>query len=198
MDIEKIEINQLQRYIDTGRSNLPANVKLYLDLLETTRALFQKYKSRQFIMNYLVKIRGLTRHKAGEVYTDTLNFFYLDNAVTKEAWRNIYAEKLDNAADVCWVLNDMEGYRRNLISAGEMRGLNKEDPPKVPDELFDRRAVLYQFDPEKLGIPKASRTELIELIDNLEDITDSQRKRFKADAGIIDIDFIEYAENSTD
>lgn len=194
MELEKYDINELQALIDTGVSDMPEKAVQLLTMLDTVRGLFQKYKSKTFIVNLLVKNFGISRQYAGRVFVDALNFFYLDHGISKEAWRNIYAEKLDNAATLCWETNDMEGYRRNIMSAAELRGLNKEDPAKVPEELFDRRPIIYINDPKRLGIPEISRTDLAAFIDK-QDVSELEKKKLYQDVGVTDIEFEEDAKD---
>lgn len=186
--MENYDLSEIQTLMSTGKGNLPESAQRVLFMLDTVRAMYQKYETKPIIINTLVRTYNITRERAGQVFADALNYFYLDHQVTKEAWRNIYAEKFENAAAVCWEENDMEGYRRNLLSAAEMRQLNKEDPPKVPDELLDRRTIIYINDPKKLGIPPISRSDLAAFIDK-HDITEIEKDKLYQDAGIKDIEW---------
>lgn len=91
---------------------------------------------------------------------------------------------------VAWETNDLETYRRAIMSAAELRGLHKDEPPRLPDELLDRRIIIYSTDPTKLGIPKISKKELAEFIDNL-DITETEKDIQRRDAGFVDVEFEE-------
>ena len=192
MDLNAIEIKDIQAYFSETRCTLPENMQLYLDQLELIRSMHQKYKSKHFITNHLVTSRKITRQLAHKLYCDALNYFYLDNTITKEAWRNIYAEKLDASADVAWHLNDMETYARNIVRAAEMRGLNQVDPPALPDDFYDRRVIIYDTDITKIGFKRESRAQLGEFIDALE-ITDSEKDAARQDAGILGLDLMEDA-----
>jgi len=194
MDINPLDLNDLQALINTGSANLPQPAIDMLQRMDTVRALFQKYESKSMIINTLVATYGITRQYAGRLYCDALNFFYLDHDVAKEAWRNIYADRLDHGALVAWETNDIKEYRCCIVAAAEMRGLNKVEPMKVPDELFDRRTIIYINDPAKLGIPQINRNDLAAFIDKHE-LTENQKHKLYQDAGIIDIEFSDDAEN---
>ncbi len=192
MDLEKTKekYELIQAYIEHGREKIPAHLVEYIDQLELIRSFYSKYKTKAFIINHIVKVYGVTRQHAGRLFVDALNFFYSDNQVKKEAWRNVYAEKLEYAAALAWERNEIENYRRCLQTAAEMRGLFREEPPALPDELLDRRVIIIQMDPTKLGIPKVSRSELAGFIDKL-DVTAHDKHKLRQDAGIIDVEFME-------
>jgi hypothetical protein len=161
----------------------------FIDQIDYIRGLHLRWRSKPFIVN-AVRMRwpNLSKIQVGKLYNDTLNFFYLDNDVKIEAWRNIYAEKLDNLAALALDMNDGELSRRCIADAAGIRGVNKEVPPQVPPEVLDRRPVFYTIDITKLGIPKIDRPDLASLIDNL-DLSREEKNRFKREAMIEDVPF---------
>lgn len=193
MDPFSPSVNQLQEWIDNGRTDLMRpDMARYIEQLDTVRSLHAKYHTQHFIIKTLQKtFPDISRTRAYELYNDSLNFFYSNNEVKKDAWRNIYAEKLEQASLACWEKNDFEGYRRCIVSAAEVRGLNMPDPEKLPEEFYDRRVIIYQMDPKKVGIPQVSRVELASFIDNLPDLSSAEKFRLQADAGIINIELFE-------
>lgn len=197
MDFNEVRIEDLQAFISSGQSQLPEPMLHYIDIIDTVRSMYQKYKSKAFIINYLVVKYSITKQYAGRLFVDSINFFYLDNGIKKEAWRNIYAEKLENSAQVAWELNDMETYARNIVRAAEMRGLDKEDPPALPEHFYDRRTIIYHNDVTKLNLPRANRAQLAEFIDNLP-ITETEKIDAKKDAGILTLNFMDYAEDQAE
>ena len=190
MDTNSYELHELQAFMNSGQTSLPEHMQKYLEHLDTIRSMHQKYNSKRFIINYLVASNHVTRQEALRWYSDAINFFYLNNEITKEAWRNVYAEKLEDAASVAWHLNDMETFSRNIIRAADLRQLNKEDPPTLPADFYDRRTIIYSTDISKLGIKRESRVKLAEFIDAL-DITELEKDDARKDAGILDVDFLE-------
>ncbi|MCX6270501.1 MAG: hypothetical protein NTU44_04635 [Bacteroidetes bacterium] len=187
-----IRIEALQEWVDSGQSEeLPVAMVKYIEQLELIRSLYQKYNTREYIIKYLVKVySNISRHRANQLFNDSLNFFYSNNDIKKEAWRNIYADKFDLAAAVCWQKDDMEGYRRNNESAMKARGLDVPEPQKLPDEFYDRRVIVYQMDARKVGIERVNRYELATFIDNL-DVSEQEKVKLQQDAGMITIDLFE-------
>jgi hypothetical protein len=194
MEIDKIPLDELQSLINSGVSNLPAPVQQYMDVLELIRGMYSKYKSKQYIINQLkLEPYKLNERKAKQLFADTINYFYCDNDIKKEAWCNIYAEKLENAAMVSWEMNDMKTYKELIMEAAELRGCKKEDA--LEKEPYDDRPIIYIFDNKKMGLPEPNKRELKRMIDNM-DITESQKRVIKRDAMITeDVEFEIFPED---
>jgi len=187
---DKTELNQLKGLIERGEvKELPAPMVEYFEQIDYIRGLYLRWQSKPFIINAVaLKYPQMTKYKIARLYNETLNFFYLDNDVKVEAWRNIYAERLDNLAALAAEMNDLEQARRCLVDAAEIRGVTKDQPPQLPADLLDRRPVFYTMDIQKLGIPKIPRTRLAEYIDKL-DLTDLEKSKFKREAMVEDAPF---------
>lgn len=195
MDIFKIDLPALQKYVQTGSSLIDPEMEAYLEKLEIVRSMYSKYKSRRFIINTLLKLFPICEKQAYIIFNDALNFFYANNDVRKEAWRNIYAEKFENAAQVCWEQGNMEGYRRNLESAMKARGVMEPDLPELPKDFYDKRVIIYQMDPKMVGLEKVNRVELAKMIDSFKDVSEKDKNRLYQDAGIIDVEFFEVEQD---
>ncbi|MEI6577799.1 MAG: hypothetical protein WCO63_16620 [Bacteroidota bacterium] len=185
MEISKIDHIKLQLWIETGKSDqTPADMIKYLDRLEMVRSLISKYESPAYITKILMKLDdGYSRTGAQLLIAESINFFYCSNDIKKEAWRNIYAERLDNAALVCWEDNDMDGYKRMIEAAMKARRLDQADKEDIPYDLLNQKTILYQLDPEKMGIKKVDRTLLAEFIDKLP-LEEVQKSKLRSDGGI--------------
>jgi len=171
---------------------------VYLELLEIVRSLYNKYETKVFILNLLMSdIYGLSRQQATILYFDSLNFFYADNKIKQSAWENIYADHLDNLAYYALEKDDLETARRCFAEAAKLRGAGRDEITQVPEEMKVRPIVIYSMDPEKLGLPRANRKLLGKFIDDLPEITEKERVRFKQDAGIIDVNLFEDAHPQT-
>lgn len=195
---------QLQLYINSGNSGtMPAELVDYLSVIELIRSLYDKYKSKKFIINLLkLPPYELSEYKATKFYVESLNFFYADNSIKREAWANIYADRLDKLAQLCIANDDFEGARRCWADATKLR-MSDEKQQVIPRELLDRRPIFFTMTPKKVGFPQADRRKLAQFIDNLEDIPVDVRMRLHRDgmtdesegnildADLTDIDFID-------
>ncbi|MGA2823307.1 MAG: hypothetical protein ABSE72_07245 [Bacteroidales bacterium] len=189
-DNEQKEYCQLQALIERGETeNLPENVVKYYEQIDFIRALYNKFKSKNYIIS-MVRLQWpkITLWQANKLFNETLNFFNLDNEVKVEAWANIYADQLDNMAMIAAEMNDFKNFRDLKELAGKYRGIGKEKPIEIPEGDLKRKVNLYVIDPERLGITKIDRRELAEMIDAI-DITESQKMKIRRDALIEDVSF---------
>lgn len=158
--------------------------------VEFIRELFANYGSKSQIIDRIrQKWTTLRPYEAERLFNEVVNFYYINNNEVKtEAWKNIYAERLDNLFMVCYETNDFETARRCLIDAAELRGVNKEMPLQIPPEILDRRPILYSIKISDLGMSAANRNDLASFIDNLE-VPEKDKLRLRRDALIEDIPF---------
>lgn len=203
MDIDENKYDELLVYIDSGaKGNLPEEMIEYVNLLELIRGMHMRYENRQAIVNFLQQPPySLSYYQAIHRYTEAINFFYLDHQIKKDAWRNLYAEKIDRAADLVLATatssKDIDIYKNLIYAAKELRGLDQKDELDIPEDFFKPKVKIFTLDPKMLGRNRPDRRLLARHIDSL-DIPEADKQRARSDAGINDtIDFIEadYDEN---
>lgn len=192
MDINDLRYDELQEWISSGKSKtLPKHLVEYLEQLEVVRSLYSKYESKAFIIRTLKLTYKLTDYLANKVYAEALNFFYSSNEVKVEAWANIYAEKLENAALAAWDLSDYETYGRLIVEAAKLRGVGKDKPQEIPKDFYQRPVVIYTLKPEDVGLESVDRKTLAKFIDELPEINEKQKLRLKRDAMVEDVKIFE-------
>lgn len=188
-EIEGVELEILQEYIESGREKeLPQDLADYLNLMDVVRGLHMRQKSRAFCVRLLKSdTYGLSDYKARKVYSDAINFFYCDNDIRKEAYRNVYAEKMEKAAalvlEVAKSVKDIEIYVKTLQQVAALRQLDQVDEKELPNELFEKPVKIYEVSPESLGMAPVDRNRLAEMIAKLP-ITELQKNAIKRDAAI--------------
>ena len=176
----------LRAAIETGQGELPEHLQKYYEILDFIRSLYNQMNSKSFIVSMVrTKWAEISYSVATKLYYESLNFFYVDNGIKKEVWANIYADQLDTIANLAFENNQLDIAGRYKIEAAKMRGVGKEDPPQIPQELLDQRIVLYTINPADIGMKPVNRRELAEDIDNLE-VPEREKSRLKHDAMIID------------
>lgn len=195
--LDSVKYEQLQSFIMTGKTgDLPDDMVVYLSHLELVRSLNDKYESKTAILRVLKSpVYGYSDYAARKIYAEALNFFYSDNSVKREAWANIYADKLDNLALLAIESDDWESARRCFLDAAKIR-MGSDDTNTIPAELLERRPVFYTLNPEDVGLPnKVNRHKLARWIDSLPDIDSDSRNRIhrdamspKAEGNILDIE----------
>lgn len=200
MVIEDNKYDALVAFIETGaQGELPDELIEYLSILELIRGMHMRYENRNAIIKFLQQPPyNLSEYKAVNYYSNAINFFYLNNKIKKQAWRNVYAEKLDRAADLVLktAINskDIDVYKSIISDAREMRQLNEPEAEDIPEEFFKKPNKVYIMDPRKVGHQRANRNLLAKHIDDL-DIPETDKQRLKQDAMIEDIDFLSINED---
>ncbi len=181
--------------INESPDNMLSLIDADYEQVEFIRELFSNYSSKSAIIDRIRQKWTILRpYEAERLFNEVVNFYYItNNEVKTEAWKNIYAERLDNLFLLCFNTNDFETARRCLIDAANLRGVNKEKPQQIPPEILDRRPILYSIKIADLGMTPANRNDLASLIDNLP-IGEKEKLRLKRDAMIEDIPF-EMADN---
>lgn len=128
----------------------------------------------------------MSRYKASQVYDEAVEYFYASQRVSKAAWRNVYADKMDKmisfSMQIVRTVDDARKVVQMIKDVGEMREVHVEDKENLPEELFVPPVVVYSLNPEDLGLPKANRHALAKIIDELPELTEKERNRIKQEA----------------
>lgn len=192
MDIKDISLDQIYNFIQNGdRANAPKDIVDYLSAMEKVRGMHlrrMEFGTRTLILNHLVKVDGLSDYLANKLYNQTVEYFYCESGITKKAWRNLYADRLDDLAALAEQLikdpRDAKAVAGIYVEAAEMRGLDEVDAPEIPKAAFERPWKLYAMDPVAVGLAPINRNRLAEIIDQIPDLSERQKDRLKEDAAI--------------
>ena len=89
--------------------------------------MYSKYETKTVIINTLMSpVYKLSRQQANKLFVDSLNYFYSDNKIKSDAWRQIYANKLEDLSAYALACDDIAQSRRCLNDAAKMRGVFDE------------------------------------------------------------------------
>lgn len=187
-DLSKYNPEDIRILIETGKpGNLPPDAIRYLEMLELVRSMYSKYEERDVILKTLMSpAYGMSRTAANKIIADSLNYFYANNEIKVEAWKNIYAGHMEKLALYSIALDDIETARRCYLEAAKLRGVFDEKPPELPKDFFTRPVVIYTIKPEQVGIDRANRVELAKMIDEMPELSPSDRRELKRDASVFD------------
>jgi len=195
MTIEQVNLRDIYDFMETGNSkNAPAYIVDYLDLLDMVRGMYRRidiYGSKEMIVKHLMisEKYKLSRYKAMQVCDEAQEYFYADNHISKSAWKNIYAEKVDMminfAMQTVKDVSDAQKVVKMVLDASVLRGVNEPDKEELPPEVFQAPFVIYSCDPEFLGMPKANRQILSEMIEKFPELTEKEKNRIKQEALIL-------------
>ena len=195
INIDEIDIQDIYEFIETGNAaKAPPEVVRYLELLDKIYGMHNRtleYGTPEHIIKHLIITEDLSRYKASLLYQETLEYFYRDSKISKNAWRNIYASRMDNLTTAATLMakdvSDLDKISRMNERAGKMRQLDVPEPPVFPKELFEKPIKVYSMDPEFLGETKINRISLAKQIDDMDDLSVMEKEILKQDAAITQI-----------
>lgn len=196
LTIENIKIEDIYSFMENGNpADAPEAVVLYLDLLDKVRAMFlriDKFGSKEAIVKHLMVADGFSRYKASQICNEAQEYFYCDTKMSKDAWRNIYADKIDMMINVAMQhikdVSDAQKVVKMLIDAGAMRQVNVPDVKEIDADVFKKPVVIYSCDAEFLGLPKIDRNKLAKIIDGLPELSEKERLQIRREALIDNLD----------
>lgn len=193
MTIDQINIRDIYDFMETGNpANAPEHIVQYLELLDKVRGMFlriDKFGSRDAIIKHLMTVDKMSRYKAAQVCDEAREYFYSDSKISKDAWRNIYADKIERminfAMQTVENVSDAQKVVKMLVDVANLRGVNEPDAEEIPAEVFQAPFVVYSCDPEFLGMPKVNRHKLSEMIDKFPELTEKEKIQIKREALVL-------------
>lgn len=144
---------------------------------------------------------GMTYSEARTVYYDALQFFYIDDNISAEAWDNYYADRMEDIFRLAVKMNRLDIALKASAKAHEYRTRNR-DVIKPGDWEAPVFIVSDTIDIEQLGYKKRSvyevarRNEQRQLggIINELPVTDREKTRLRHEAGL-DVEYEEVNED---
>lgn len=139
----------------------------------------------------------MTYSEARTVYYDALQFFYIDDNISAEAWDNYYADRMEDIFRLAVKMNRMDIALKASAKAHEYRTRNR-DVIKPGDWQPPVFIVSDTIDIEQLGYKKKSvyevarrneKRQLGQIIEELP-VTDREKTRLRREAGV-DADYEE-------
>ncbi|MBD8081141.1 hypothetical protein [Chryseobacterium caseinilyticum] len=191
-------LNDLYKWIESGMTTTaPTELMEYVNLLEKIYRMMNRvdiYGSRDAIIKHLVDFEPevKTRIKALDLYNEAFEYFNADTKISKKAWRNFYANKIDQdyemARAVAETASDFEKASRIADKAYKFRQLDQEDPPELPRSLFDKPIKVYTTDMDQFEIGNEDLKDIEMWIDdNTKELSPAAIDRIKQEAMLIPI-----------
>lgn len=205
-NIEDINLEDIYDYLENGSrdEDPPSNLYLYMRAMERVYMMHNRidtYGSRDAIVRHLEKFEGLSYYLANKLYNQTVEYFYCDSEISKEAWMQKIAEGQEkdinlarNIAEDVTDLSKISGMWKNLRETIE-KAFPDGDAPT--EDIMPRWLKVYTQTPEDVGIPSVNRRELSAWIDdNLADVSEIVKERIKIEAGILPGNFFLEEKNN--
>lgn len=191
---------RIQEYIASGsKGDLSDKERVYIDLLTLVYSLDGQYGKRRTVRFLTSEPFGLPYQRAADIYSEAMELFYCNRKVSKEAMRNKMADQFDTlyvaARDAAKTSKDYAVAADILANKARALQLDKDDPAKLPAEIYRPMFRLLSATPESIGLPAANRDELERQIDTVV-APESVKRRLRTDAGIVDLDIVKYLEDA--
>ena len=204
-DIQDISLEQIYDYMERGfeSKQLPQEVMDYLDAMDKVRAMrlrFDKWGSKDAIVDYLVKIEGYSRYLAVKLYNHAVEFFYVDSTISKQAFMNQLLEKMEKNLNIAALLvkNTADAAKVQQMMV-QMKDVAKEifpDDDGIDEEFFRRPIKIYTQLPEEVGLPPVNRSELKKMIEGYPELHEVVIKKIQEEAGALPMNL--FLEESND
>lgn len=194
--------HEIAEYIENGsKSKLSDDEIEYLDILCKMNSMRKRYGLNQTIAFFTKEPYNISLYRSKQMFEESINLFYSDEIIDKNAARNLKAEQFEQAAqlalEAAQSVKDLEVYRALLWDSYKARQLDQPDPIQVPKELYERPIKIYSLNPAQVKLPSIDRNALAAEIDALDE-SESNKKRWKQEALIEDVDFIPMLNDQTD
>ena len=193
--IKGITLDDIYEFIDNGNPDeAPIGIITYLDLMDKVRSMHLRvahYGTKESILNHLIKVEGLSRYLASNLYYNTLEYFYASSQLSKQAQRNVYADKIDRQIAIAELaikdVKDAKAVTAMIMDAYKARGLDKDEIEQIPEEWLKKQFVLYTTEAITAGLDPINRIELKKQIDSYPDLTEKEKKMLYRESLIEDI-----------
>lgn len=204
-DIQDLSLEQIYDYMERGfeSKTLPPEIADYLDAMDKVRSMrlrFDKWGSKDAVIDYLIGIEGYSRYLATKLYNHAVEFFYIDATASKEALLNELLQKMEKNLHFAIAMSkDTADAARVQKMMVEMKDVIKEiypDADNLPEEFEYKPIKIYTQKPEEVGLPPVNRTELKKMIEAYPDLHEVVIEKIKEEAGILPMKlFIEESED---
>jgi hypothetical protein len=138
----------------------------------------------------MLRYPHLTFRTARKRVYDAYNFFYVTNTVPPKVWDSIYADKMEDLAQLCLASGRVSVALKCFVAAHEYRTKSKDDisAENIAHQTYIMTNVCPPLIPENKKLNKIAvqnlNSHFAELINSL-DVSTSEKKRLMIDAGLI-------------
>ena len=190
---------RIQDYIAGGsKGNLSQKEQVYIDLLTMIYSLDGQWGKRRTIKFLTSKPFSFSYEQAANMYAESIEMFFANRKVSKEAMRAKMADQYDTlyalAMQNARTTKDFEIAAGILSSKAKVLRLDQDDPQQLPAENYSKQFRVLSLSPEVIGLPRANRDELARQIDGIV-APEAVKKRLRVDAGIDDLDIVKFMDN---
>ncbi|MBQ9660708.1 MAG: hypothetical protein IJV37_05530 [Bacteroidales bacterium] len=183
---------KIQDYIANGSpGTLSAKEQNYLDLLNLIFSLDGQFGKRRVVQFLTKEPFGFSHAQAANLYAEAVELFHANRKVSREALRDKTADMFDTlyhaAVAAAKSTADYTMAADILAKKSKLLRLDQEEVQKLDPAVYQRFPTIVDASPESIGLPRADRRVLAEIIKKLP-VPETEKKRLAMDAGVIDMD----------
>lgn len=190
-ELEGMHFSILEDWVDKGRTEtLPEEMVTYLEQITMVNQLWNSQNSPTRILNKLqASYPQLNAKTARSRMEDAFTWFFLDDKVKKDAYRNMLFDKMLKLADATILsatkTEDYDMASKILLRAYRVKNLDKDEVESLPPEAFMKPIKIFSLDTSDFeDLPAApDRVLLASYIDEM-NLTEAESVRIKRDAGL--------------
>lgn len=199
--LREFDAQLIQQFLTDKKSlAIPLELQEYIIKVNAVPAIIHHNpNSMTVVVRELQKqFKGLSYSQARDIYYDAMNFFYVDDAISADAWDNFYAEQQEKLARLAISLNKVDAASKCFQQARSYRiaAAERIKPGEWKAPVF---ILTNKIRPEDLNIKSQKIYDIIrkdeegkysKMINGLP-ISEAEKKRLKNDAGIQEAEIIE-------
>ena len=191
----------IRTYIATGsRGNLEPREQHLLNLLTLIYNLDGQFGKRNTIRFLVSNYFDFSYEQAAGLYSQAVELLYTNRQISKDALRAKTADQLEAAYIAAFnaarTAKDYRDAAEILKMKASVLGLDRDDPQVLDVRTYQRSWRVLSLTPESIGLPAANRRDLAQIIDALPG-GESDKRRLKMEAGIIDVDIVGILNNES-
>ena len=190
-ELEGLHYSILEDWVDKGRTEkLPEEMLRYLEQLNFVNSLWKSLNDPQKIIRKLcISFPELTSLTAKTRFEDAMTWFYLDDQVKQDTWRNALFQKMMQLVDAAILsAKTVDDYNKASIileRAYRIKGLEKDEDPGIPEEAFKKPIKIYSLDTSEFAdLPQSTNRYLLaQYVDEM-NLTEDQKIKIKQDMSV--------------
>lgn len=198
---DEILWQKIQTYISTGcPGTLSDKEQNYLDLLNLIYSLDSQFGKRRVVQFLTKEPFGFSHAQASTLYADATELYHANRKISREALKEKTADMFDSlyhaAVATAKTPSDYAVAADILAKKSKLLRLDQEEVPKLDPSVYQRFPTVVSLDPQSIGLQKADRRILSEIINKLP-APASEKSRIQMEAGIIDMDIEKMLEHES-
>jgi hypothetical protein len=195
-----VTLDQLMTFLETGNlANAPEELVLYVNALDAIRGMsirIDLYPNKDRLINEIMFLYDVPKMTAIRLYSEMVEYFYADTKISKDAYRNKYADMQDKLINFGLLtmksVEDAVKVSKMIKEVVETRQLMVADEKVIGDELYRKPVTVMTVDGNMFEMGMVNREELMKEIEGYNDLSEKEKSKLRQDAMIEPIKVFEH------